>query len=105
MLPASDITPMPDRIYVEMIPYQETVTASGLYLPAEKLDHDKMVKGTVLALGPGRTLPKSGQLVPFDVEVGDIIYCGTPENVGPVVAGDVMTGHIDGIYEINVKVV
>jgi hypothetical protein len=36
---------------------------------------------------------------------GDIIHCGTPENVGLVVAGDVMTGHIDGIYEINVKVV
>jgi hypothetical protein len=27
-----------------------------------------------------------------------------PENVGPVVAGDVMQGHIDGIYDISVKV-
>ena len=36
---------------------------------------------------------------------GDIIYSGTPENVGPVVVGDVMTGHIDGLYDINVKVV
>jgi fumarylpyruvate hydrolase len=36
---------------------------------------------------------------------GDITYCGTPENVGPVVARDVMTGHINGFYEINVKVV
>jgi len=35
----------------------------------------------------------------------DIINSGTPENVGPVVAGDVMTGHIDGLYDINVKVV
>jgi fumarylpyruvate hydrolase len=41
----------------------------------------------------------------YELYPGDIIYCGTPENVGPVVAGDVMTGHIDGIYEINVKVV
>ncbi|MFZ3321929.1 MAG: fumarylacetoacetate hydrolase family protein [Usitatibacter sp.] len=41
----------------------------------------------------------------YELMAGDIIYCGTPENVGPVVAGDVMTGHIDGIYEINVKVV
>ena len=41
----------------------------------------------------------------YELFPGDIIYCGTPENVGPVVAGDVMTGHIDGIYEINVKVV
>ena len=36
---------------------------------------------------------------------GDIVYSGTPENVGPVVPGDVMTGHIDGLYDINVKVV
>jgi fumarylpyruvate hydrolase len=41
----------------------------------------------------------------YELLPGDIIYCSTPENVGPVVAGDVMTGHIDGIYEINVKVV
>ena len=41
----------------------------------------------------------------YELFPGDIIYCGTPENVGPVVAGDIMTGHIDGIYEINVKVV
>lgn len=36
---------------------------------------------------------------------GDIIYSGTPENVGPVVVGDRMTGHIDGLYDIEVKVV
>jgi fumarylpyruvate hydrolase len=41
----------------------------------------------------------------YELQPGDIIYCGTPENVGPVVPGDVMTGHIDGLYEINVKVV
>ena len=41
----------------------------------------------------------------YELFPGDIIYCGTPENVGPVVAGDVMHGHIDGIYEIDVKVV
>src|SRR5258708_1548051 len=41
----------------------------------------------------------------YELFPGDIIYCGTPENVGPVVAGDLMIGHIDGIYEINVKVV
>jgi fumarylpyruvate hydrolase len=41
----------------------------------------------------------------YELFPGDIIYCGTPENVGPVVPGDLMTGHVDGIYEINVKVV
>ena len=41
----------------------------------------------------------------YELYAGDIIYCGTPENVGPVVAGDVMRGHIDGLYDISVKVV
>jgi 2-keto-4-pentenoate hydratase/2-oxohepta-3-ene-1,7-dioic acid hydratase in catechol pathway len=41
----------------------------------------------------------------YELFPGDIIYCGTPENVGPVVPGDVMQGHIDGLYDINVKVV
>jgi 2-keto-4-pentenoate hydratase/2-oxohepta-3-ene-1,7-dioic acid hydratase in catechol pathway len=41
----------------------------------------------------------------FELMPGDIIYSGTPENVGPVVKGDVMDAHIDGLPEIRVKVV
>jgi 2-keto-4-pentenoate hydratase/2-oxohepta-3-ene-1,7-dioic acid hydratase in catechol pathway len=41
----------------------------------------------------------------FELMPGDIIFSGTPENVGPVVAGDVMEGHIDGLPNISVKVV
>lgn len=41
----------------------------------------------------------------FELMPGDIIYSGTPENVGPVVRGDVMEGHIDGLPNISVKVV
>jgi 2-keto-4-pentenoate hydratase/2-oxohepta-3-ene-1,7-dioic acid hydratase in catechol pathway len=41
----------------------------------------------------------------FELQPGDIIYSGTPENVGPVVKGDVMDGHIDGLPDIRVKVV
>lgn len=36
---------------------------------------------------------------------GDIIYSGTPENAGPVVRGDLMEGHVDGLPGIRVKVV
>jgi len=36
---------------------------------------------------------------------GDIIFSGTPENVGPVVKGDLMEGHIDGLPNLSVKVV
>ena len=41
----------------------------------------------------------------FELMPGDIIYSGTPENVGPVVKGDVMEGHIDGLPNLQVKVV
>ena len=41
----------------------------------------------------------------FELFPGDIIYSGTPENVGPVVRGDVMEIHIDGLPNLSVKVV
>ena len=41
----------------------------------------------------------------FELKPGDIIYSGTPENVGPVVAGDVMEGFIAGLPALNVRVV
>lgn len=41
----------------------------------------------------------------FELMAGDIIYSGTPENVGPVVRGDVMLGKIAGLPDISVKVV
>jgi len=41
----------------------------------------------------------------FELMPGDIIFSGTPENVGPVVPGDVMEGFIAGLPTLNVKVV
>ncbi|MFO1325390.1 MAG: fumarylacetoacetate hydrolase family protein [Burkholderiales bacterium] len=41
----------------------------------------------------------------FELKPGDIIYSGTPENVGPVVRGDVIECHIDGIPNLSVKIV
>lgn len=34
---------------------------------------------------------------------GDLIYTGTPEGVGPVVAGDLLEGHIDGIGDLTIR--
>lgn len=36
---------------------------------------------------------------------GDIIFTGTPEGVGSVVAGDQLHGHIDGLVDLNVTLV
>jgi 2-keto-4-pentenoate hydratase/2-oxohepta-3-ene-1,7-dioic acid hydratase in catechol pathway len=41
----------------------------------------------------------------FELMPGDIIYCGTPENVGPVVRGDVIEIHIDRLPNLSVKIV
>ena len=41
----------------------------------------------------------------FELMPGDIIYSGTPENVGPVVCGDVILCHIDGLPDLSVKIV
>ena len=40
----------------------------------------------------------------FELFPGDIIYSGTPENVGPVVPGDVMQGYIAGLPTLDVRV-
>lgn len=40
-----------------------------------------------------------------ELRPGDIIYSGTPENVGPVVRGDVIECHIDGLPNLSVKIV
>ncbi|NYT36923.1 FAA hydrolase family protein [Allopusillimonas soli] len=41
----------------------------------------------------------------FELKAGDIVFTGTPEGVGPVVAGDHMVGTINGLGELHVKVV
>jgi 2-keto-4-pentenoate hydratase/2-oxohepta-3-ene-1,7-dioic acid hydratase in catechol pathway len=40
----------------------------------------------------------------FELMPGDIIFSGTPENVGPVVPGDVMQGAIAGLPTLDVRV-
>ena len=41
----------------------------------------------------------------FTLMPGDIILSGTPSGVGAVARGDVLTGHIDGVGDIEVRVV
>ncbi|MDO9707230.1 fumarylacetoacetate hydrolase family protein [Paracraurococcus lichenis] len=41
----------------------------------------------------------------FELRPGDIIYSGTPENVGPVVKGDVILCKIEGLPDLSVRIV
>lgn len=40
-----------------------------------------------------------------ELYAGDIIYSGTPENVGPVVVGDAILCKIDGLPDLSIKIV
>lgn len=41
----------------------------------------------------------------FELKAGDIIYSGTPENVGPVVKGDVILCKLEGLPDLSIKIV
>jgi len=40
----------------------------------------------------------------YHLQPGDLIYTGTPEGVGPVLAGDKITGHVAGVGEISLTI-
>jgi fumarylpyruvate hydrolase len=41
----------------------------------------------------------------FELFPGDLIFTGTPEGVGPVVRGDVLTGAVEGVGELSIRIV
>jgi fumarylpyruvate hydrolase len=41
----------------------------------------------------------------FELKAGDIIYSGTPENVGPVVKGDTILCKLEGLPDLSIKIV
>ncbi|MBN9406047.1 MAG: fumarylacetoacetate hydrolase family protein [Burkholderiales bacterium] len=40
----------------------------------------------------------------YHLQPGDLIYTGTPEGVGPVVTGNHLAGHIEGVGEITLTI-
>jgi chaperonin GroES len=72
------LQPLEDRIVVKPGEAEET-TVSGLVIPDTA--KEKPQQGTVLAVGPGRRSEQTGDLIPVDVAVGDVVlyskYGGT----------------------------
>ena len=72
------LQPLEDRIVVRTAEAEET-TASGLVIPDTA--KEKPQQGEVLAVGPGRRAEQTGDLVPLDIAVGDVVvyskYGGT----------------------------
>ena len=73
-----NLQPLDDRIVVKPGDAEET-TASGLVIPDTA--KEKPQQGEVLAVGPGKRSEDTGDLVPVDIKVGDIViyskYGGT----------------------------
>ena len=40
----------------------------------------------------------------FELHPGDLIYTGTPAGVGPVHVGQTMTGAVEGLGELRVRI-
>ena len=40
----------------------------------------------------------------YELLPGDLVYTGTPSGVGPVVSGDRLDGHIDGLAALSIVV-
>jgi len=72
------LKPLDDRIVVRPSEAEER-TASGLVIPDTA--KEKPQQGEVLAVGPGRRSEQTGDIIPLDVKVGDVVvyskYGGT----------------------------
>ena len=73
-----NLQPLEDRIVVRTQEAEET-TSSGLVIPDTA--KEKPQQGEVLAVGPGRRSEQTGEIIPVDVAVGDVVvyskYGGT----------------------------
>ena len=76
------LQPLEDRIVVRTAEAEEK-TSSGLVIPDTA--KEKPQQGEVLAVGTGRRSEQSGELIPVDVAVGDVVlyskYGGTEVTV------------------------
>jgi len=65
------IVPLADRVVVKPASKNEEKTlASGIIIP-ESSDKERPAKGTIVAVGPGKT--EDGTLVPMTVKVGQTV--------------------------------
>ena len=40
----------------------------------------------------------------MELQAGDLVFMGTPDGVAPVIPGDIMEGHIDGVGDLTIKI-
>ncbi|ROZ74977.1 fumarylacetoacetate hydrolase family protein [Ramlibacter sp. WS9] len=86
----------------EIVPMPETVLERGALAltvngqPRQKSDLQKLIWNV-------REIICDLSLF-YHLQPGDLIFTGTPEGVGPVVAGDRIAGHVEGVGEIALTI-
>ncbi len=68
--------------YVFLKPILETRSAGGVFIPA-KVAKAHAQQATVLAVGPGKPDPRTGDRVPIPLRVGDVVVWRGAEAVDP----------------------
>ena len=61
------LQPLGDRVIVKPVSKEEKTTSFGIIIP-ESADKERPAKGTVVAVGPGKT--EDGKILPMNVKVG-----------------------------------
>jgi chaperonin GroES len=67
-----NVKPLHDRVAIRPI-VQEDKTAGGIIIPDTA--KEKPIKGEVVAVGSG-TKTESGNVIPLDIKVGDVVLFG-----------------------------
>ncbi len=83
----SEIVPMPGTVLARG---EIALTVNGA--PRQKSDLDHLIWNVPEIIEDLSTF--------YHLRAGDLIFTGTPEGVGPVVAGDRIDGHVAGVGEI-----
>src|SRR5262252_6067224 len=87
-----NLQPLEDRLVVRAQEAEETTT-SGLVIPDTA--KEKPQQGDVLAVGPGRRSDQTGELIPVDVAVGDVVVFSKSASTEITVDGEdllILTG-------------
>ena len=79
-----NLRPLHDRVIVKRLE-EDKKSAGGIIIPDQAAE--KPVRGTVLAVGPGKRAD-SGTVNPVDVKVGDIVLFGKYSGSEVKVDGD-----------------
>lgn len=70
---ASKLKPLGDRVVIERLDEEVQKTSGGIIIPDTA--KEKPTQGTVVAVGPGRTLD-NGKTIALDVKAGDRVLFG-----------------------------